>query len=211
MAHLIAGLPAFLGFIPLTWASLVGHLLFALVLAWVVRWRERGTRLARCIWSGDGGARHRHDRRAAALSPNHRRSVHILVARRNGPVMSRWWDRGRCCATSRFDDAGAELRRARGQPAQAGGDPDGRAPERPAAGRADLPRGQARAGPGQQCLGGGGARAERPCRLRRRGGWRPCRAPGRWSSSPTIRSAWSTGWCSAISSRWCATSSRWWR
>ena len=47
MAHLIAGLPAFLGFIPLTWASLVGHLLFALVLAWVVRWRERGTRLAR--------------------------------------------------------------------------------------------------------------------------------------------------------------------
>ena len=46
MAHLIAGLPPFLGFIPLTWASLVGHLLFALVLAWVVRWRERGTRLA---------------------------------------------------------------------------------------------------------------------------------------------------------------------
>ena len=40
MAHLIAGLPAFLGFIPLTWASLVGHLLFALVLAQVVRWRE---------------------------------------------------------------------------------------------------------------------------------------------------------------------------
>ena len=42
MAHLIAGLPAFLGFIPLTWASLVGHLLFALVLARVVRWREAG-------------------------------------------------------------------------------------------------------------------------------------------------------------------------
>lgn len=40
MAHLIAGLPAFLGFIPLTWASLVGHLLFAFVLARVVRWRE---------------------------------------------------------------------------------------------------------------------------------------------------------------------------
>ena len=40
MAHLIAGLPAFLGFIPLTWASLAGHLLFALVLATVVRWRE---------------------------------------------------------------------------------------------------------------------------------------------------------------------------
>jgi hypothetical protein len=40
MVHLIADLPAFLGFIPLAWASLVGHLLFALVLAWVVRWRE---------------------------------------------------------------------------------------------------------------------------------------------------------------------------
>jgi len=40
MAHLIAGLPAFLGFIPLAWASLVGHLLFALFLALVVRWRE---------------------------------------------------------------------------------------------------------------------------------------------------------------------------
>lgn len=40
MAHLIAGLPAFLGFIPLTWASLGGHIVFALVLAWVVRWRE---------------------------------------------------------------------------------------------------------------------------------------------------------------------------
>ena len=42
MAHLIAGLPPFLGYIPLTWASLGGHLLFALVLAWVVRWREAG-------------------------------------------------------------------------------------------------------------------------------------------------------------------------
>jgi len=40
MAHLIAGLPAFLGFIPLTWASFGGHVVFALVLAWVVRWRE---------------------------------------------------------------------------------------------------------------------------------------------------------------------------
>lgn len=40
MAHLIAGLPAFLGFIPLTWASLVGHLLFALVLGFVVKLRE---------------------------------------------------------------------------------------------------------------------------------------------------------------------------
>lgn len=41
MAHLIAGLPAFLGFIPLTWASLVGHLIFGVVCAAVVRWRER--------------------------------------------------------------------------------------------------------------------------------------------------------------------------
>lgn len=41
MAHLIAGLPPFLGFIPLTWASLGGHMLFGLVCAAVVRWRER--------------------------------------------------------------------------------------------------------------------------------------------------------------------------
>jgi hypothetical protein len=42
MAHLIAGLPAFLGFIPLTWVSLAGHLLFGVVVAYVVDWRERG-------------------------------------------------------------------------------------------------------------------------------------------------------------------------
>ncbi|MBC8130308.1 MAG: hypothetical protein H7Y08_08295 [Rhizobiaceae bacterium] len=40
MAHLFAGQPPFLGFIPLTWASLVGHILFGLVVAFVVRWRE---------------------------------------------------------------------------------------------------------------------------------------------------------------------------
>lgn len=40
MAHLIAGFPPFLGFIQLTWASLVGHMLFGLVAAAVVRWRE---------------------------------------------------------------------------------------------------------------------------------------------------------------------------
>lgn len=40
MAHLFAGQPPFLGFIPLTWASLVGHLLFALTLAFVVRARR---------------------------------------------------------------------------------------------------------------------------------------------------------------------------
>jgi hypothetical protein len=39
MAHLIAGLPAFLGFIPLTWASLLGHLAFALAGAAVVKAR----------------------------------------------------------------------------------------------------------------------------------------------------------------------------
>lgn len=42
MAHLIAGLPAFLGFIPLAWASCAGHMIFGLVTAAVVRWRERG-------------------------------------------------------------------------------------------------------------------------------------------------------------------------
>jgi hypothetical protein len=40
MAHLIAGLPAFLGFIPLAWASLAGHLLFGLATGYVVRLRE---------------------------------------------------------------------------------------------------------------------------------------------------------------------------
>jgi hypothetical protein len=39
MAHLIAGLPAFLGFIPLTWASLIGHMLFALAGGAVVKAR----------------------------------------------------------------------------------------------------------------------------------------------------------------------------
>ncbi|WP_374440945.1 hypothetical protein [Stella sp.] len=39
MAHLVAGLPAFLDFIPLAWASLVGHLLFGLVVGAVVRRR----------------------------------------------------------------------------------------------------------------------------------------------------------------------------
>jgi hypothetical protein len=40
MAHLIAGLPAFLGFIPLTWASFGGHVLFGLIVGFVVRMRE---------------------------------------------------------------------------------------------------------------------------------------------------------------------------
>ncbi|MER2507290.1 hypothetical protein [Amaricoccus sp.] len=40
MAHLIAGLPAFLGFVPLAWASLAGHLLFGVIVAHVVAWRR---------------------------------------------------------------------------------------------------------------------------------------------------------------------------
>ena len=40
MAHLFAGLPPFLGFIPLAWASCAGHAIFGLVTAIVVRWRE---------------------------------------------------------------------------------------------------------------------------------------------------------------------------
>ena len=39
MAHLFAGQPPFLGFIPLTWASLAGHLAFSVALAAVVRSR----------------------------------------------------------------------------------------------------------------------------------------------------------------------------
>lgn len=40
MAHLVAGHPAFLGFILLTWASLIGHVAFAIALAAVVRARD---------------------------------------------------------------------------------------------------------------------------------------------------------------------------
>lgn len=40
MAHLIAGQPAFLGFTGITWIALIGHVLFALVAAAVVRWRD---------------------------------------------------------------------------------------------------------------------------------------------------------------------------
>jgi uncharacterized membrane protein YjdF len=39
MAHLIAGLPAFLGFTGITWVALIGHVLFALVAAYVVQRR----------------------------------------------------------------------------------------------------------------------------------------------------------------------------
>lgn len=40
MAHIFAGLPAFLGFVPLAWASLAGHILFGIVVAHVVQWRR---------------------------------------------------------------------------------------------------------------------------------------------------------------------------
>ena len=40
MAHLFAGLPPFLGFITLTWASLVGHVIFGLIVATVVAARR---------------------------------------------------------------------------------------------------------------------------------------------------------------------------
>jgi hypothetical protein len=40
MAHLFAGQPPFLGFIPLTWASLVGHMLFGLIVAAIVKARD---------------------------------------------------------------------------------------------------------------------------------------------------------------------------
>ena len=36
MAHLVAGMPAFLGFTGITWVALWGHILFALVAAWVI-------------------------------------------------------------------------------------------------------------------------------------------------------------------------------
>lgn len=40
MAHLVAGNPPFLGFAQIAWVALVGHILFALVAAWVIAWRE---------------------------------------------------------------------------------------------------------------------------------------------------------------------------
>ncbi len=36
MAHLVAGMPAFLGFTGITWVALWGHALFAVVAAWVI-------------------------------------------------------------------------------------------------------------------------------------------------------------------------------
>ena len=40
MAHLVVGLPAFLGFAGVAWVALAAHVVFALILAAVVRWRH---------------------------------------------------------------------------------------------------------------------------------------------------------------------------
>lgn len=40
MAHLVAGNPPFLGFTGIAWVALIGHVLFAVVAAWTVRWLE---------------------------------------------------------------------------------------------------------------------------------------------------------------------------
>ncbi|WP_209001707.1 hypothetical protein [Stappia albiluteola] len=40
MAHLVAGNPPFLAFTGITWVALIGHVLFALIAAWAVDWRE---------------------------------------------------------------------------------------------------------------------------------------------------------------------------
>jgi len=40
MAHLVVGLPAFLGFSSVAWVALVAHVLFACVVAAVVHWRD---------------------------------------------------------------------------------------------------------------------------------------------------------------------------
>ena len=41
MAHLVAGNPPFLGWGSITWVALWGHIVFAVVAAWVIAWRER--------------------------------------------------------------------------------------------------------------------------------------------------------------------------
>ncbi len=44
VATLIGGQPAFLGFTGITWVALFGHILFAIVAALVVRWRDGKSR-----------------------------------------------------------------------------------------------------------------------------------------------------------------------
>ncbi|WP_350332894.1 hypothetical protein [Coralliovum pocilloporae] len=46
MAHLVAGNPPFLNFGNITWVALVGHVVYAVVAAAVVQWRETGERIA---------------------------------------------------------------------------------------------------------------------------------------------------------------------
>ncbi|MEM7506697.1 MAG: hypothetical protein AAF415_08110 [Pseudomonadota bacterium] len=41
MAHLVAGNPPFLGWGSITWVALWGHIVFAVVAAWVIEWRMR--------------------------------------------------------------------------------------------------------------------------------------------------------------------------
>ncbi len=43
LAHLVVGMAPFLGFSGITWVAFVGHILFAVVAAAVVDWRDRGT------------------------------------------------------------------------------------------------------------------------------------------------------------------------
>ena len=40
MAHLVVGNPAFLGFSQITWVALVGHVIYAVVVAWVTELRQ---------------------------------------------------------------------------------------------------------------------------------------------------------------------------
>ena len=49
MAHLVAGNPAFLGFTGITWVALWGHIVFAVVAAWIIE--ARGA-----VWSWSGEA-----------------------------------------------------------------------------------------------------------------------------------------------------------
>lgn len=52
MAHLVAGMPAFLGFSGITWVALWGHILFALVAAAVIELRGASFELKRSAVQG---------------------------------------------------------------------------------------------------------------------------------------------------------------
>lgn len=49
MAHLVAGNPAFLGFSGITWVALWGHILFAVVAAWVIEARGLAVNYAKPV------------------------------------------------------------------------------------------------------------------------------------------------------------------